>query len=198
MGESYVWGKTLSKKKKPEVSAETGSEKNDSGKKQAQAKEEASLSLKQAQVEILELKDKLLRAHAEMDNVRKRAQRQVEDASKFAVEKFASSLLDVTDNLERALEAEIADTDALREGVQMTLNSLHEVKRKFGIERVDAVGKAFDPNLHEAILQSPSSEDAGTVIDQHMAGYTLHGRLLRPARVIVSSGQKEKSDAQGP
>ncbi len=173
--------------KKPEVSAKSETEKKVAKSAQAQA-------LEQAQAEIGELRDKLLRTHAEMDNMRKRAQRQIEDASKFAVEKFASALLDVTDNLERALGAEIADAGALREGVQLTLNSLHEVKRKFGIERVDAVGKAFDPNLHEAMAQIPSAEASGTVIDQHMAGYTLHGRLLRPARVIISSGPDDKED----
>jgi len=175
----------LSKKKKPEASAQSEAEKKIA---------ESAQALEQAQAEIEELKDKLLRAHAEMDNVRKRSQRQVEDASKFAVEKFASSLLDVTDNLERALGSEIADASALREGVQLTLNSLHEVKRKFGIERVDAVGKVFDPHLHEAMAQIPGDAKNGTVIEQHMAGYTLHGRLLRPARVIISSGPAGKED----
>lgn len=185
----------MSQKKKSDISAEAGTEKKKgAGKKRPKAKEEASLALEQARAEIAELKDKLLRAHAEMDNVRKRARRQVEDASKFALEKFASALLDVTDNLERALEAEITDADALREGVQMTLNSLHEVKRKFGIERVDAVGQTFDPNLHEAMAQVPGEVESGMVIAQHAAGYTLHGRLLRPARVIISSGPPDKED----
>jgi len=154
-------------------------------------------ALQQAEARIAELEDRLLRAHAEMDNVRKRAARQVEEASKFAVERFASALLDVTDNLERALQAESADVEALREGVKLTLNSLHDVKRKFGIERVDAVGKPFDPNLHEAMLQAPSEKPAGIVIEQHMAGYTLHGRLLRPARVIVSSGPATDEKSKG-
>jgi len=189
----------LSKKKKKTESVAASSshqvagehpDKKQTDKKQAVAKDEA---LRQAEARIAELEDKLLRAHAEMDNVRKRAARQVEEVSKFAVERFASALLDVTDNLERALQVESADVEALREGVKLTLNSLHDVKRKFGIERVDAVGKPFDPNLHEAILQVPSEQAAGTVIEQHVAGYTLHGRLLRPARVIVSSGPAEET-----
>ncbi len=184
----------MSKKKKKAEAAATSPDSQAAGKqpdkkqeheKKAAAREEA---LRQAEARIAELEDRLLRAHAEMDNVRKRAARQVEEASKFAVERFASALLDVTDNLERALQAENADADALREGVKLTLNSLHDVKRKFGIERVDAVGKPFDPNVHEAMLQVPSEKAAGTVIEQHVAGYTLHGRLLRPARVVVSSG----------
>jgi len=167
------------------------------GREQADDKADTNQddALREAQARIAELEDKLLRAHAEMDNLRKRAARQVEEASKFAVERFASALLDVTDNLERALQVESADVDALREGVKLTLNSLHAVKRKFGIERVDAVGKPFDPNLHEAMLQTPNEKPAGTVIEQHVAGYTLHGRLLRPARVIVSSGPATEEKA---
>ncbi len=193
----------MSRKKKTAAKPEIG-DAQAAGKQAKEQREEAggkpveqaaaqTEALQQAEARIAELEDRLLRAHAEMENVRKRAARQVEDASKFALEKFASALLNVTDNLERALEAEITDADALREGVQMTLNSLHEVKRKFGIKRMDAVGKPFDPNLHEAMLQAPSAEKAGTVIEQHAAGYTLHGRLLRPAHVIVSSGPAKES-----
>ena len=186
------------KKKQPEAghaSPEAQAAREQSGKKRS-GEAAGDEALQQAEARIAELEDRLLRAHAEMDNVRKRAARQVEEASKFAVEKFASALLDVTDNLERALQVESADVEALREGVKLTLNSLHDVKRKFGIERVDAVGKPFDPNLHEAMLQVPSEKAAGIVIEQHMAGYTLHGRLLRPARVVVSSGPAAKEQEE--
>ncbi len=145
-------------------------------------------ALAAAQQEINELKDKLLRTHAEMDNLRKRTRREVEDAHKFGVEKFAAALLDVVDNLERALEAEAGNEEALREGVQLTLNSWHEMMKRFQLERVDAVGEAFDPHLHEALSKMPNEAPEGTVIAQHVAGYTLHGRLIRPAKVLVSSG----------
>lgn len=144
--------------------------------------------LEAALAEIEELKDKNLRTHAEMENLRKRTQREVTDAHKFGVEKFATSLLDVVDNLERALEAEEGNEEAVREGVQLTLNSWHEMMKKFEVKRIDAVGEQFDPHLHEALTQMPNEASEGTVIAQHVAGYTLHGRLIRPAKVLVSSG----------
>jgi len=144
--------------------------------------------LEAAENEIAELKDKMLRMHAEMDNLRKRTQREVADAHKFGVEKFATALLDVVDNLERALDAEEGNEAAVREGVQLTLNSWHDMMKNFEVERIDAVGNAFDPHHHEALTQMPDDAPEGTVIAQHAAGYTLHGRLIRAAKVLVSSG----------
>ena len=141
-----------------------------------------------AQEEISSLNDKLLRMQAEMDNLRKRTQREVADAHKFGVEKFTTSLLDVVDNLERALDAESGNEEAVREGVQLTLNSWHEMMKRFEVVRIDAVGETFDPHFHEALTKMPSEEADGTVIAQHVAGYTLHGRLIRAAKVLVSSG----------
>ncbi|PCI42218.1 MAG: nucleotide exchange factor GrpE [Proteobacteria bacterium] len=139
--------------------------------------------------EVAELNDKLLRQHAEMDNLRKRTAREVVDARKFAVEKFAVALLDVVDNLERALDVEEGKEDALRDGVQRTLDSWHGMMGKFDVERIEAVGEQFDPHKHEALSKMPSDEPEGTVINQHCAGYTLNGRLIRPAQVLVSSGK---------
>ncbi|MDQ6989115.1 MAG: nucleotide exchange factor GrpE [Mariprofundaceae bacterium] len=144
--------------------------------------------LVEALAEIDELKDKLLRQHAEMENVRKRTQREVADARKFAVEKFAIALLDVVDNLERAVETEAGNEDAMRNGIELTLEAWHKVAIKFEMERIDAVGQMFDPHQHEALSKMPSDEADGTVINQHVAGYNLHGRLIRPAKVLVSSG----------
>ncbi len=141
-----------------------------------------------AQLEINGLKNKLLRNQAEMDNMRKRTQREVADAHKFGVEKFATALLDMLDNMERALEAEQGNEKAVREGIELTLASWHEMMKRFEMKRIDAVGEIFDPHLHEALSQMPSDEPAGTVIAQHVAGYTLHGRLIRAAKVLVSSG----------
>lgn len=144
--------------------------------------------LEAAQAEVAELKDKLLRTHAEMENLRKRTQREVAEAHKFGVEKFATALLDVMDNLERALGVEEGNEAAVREGVSLTLGSWHEMMKRFEVKRIDAVGEKFDPHLHEALSQMPHDSEAGTVIAQHVAGYTLHGRLIRPAKVLVSSG----------
>jgi len=147
--------------------------------------------LEAAEAEIAELKDKLLRLHADMENLRKRTRREVAEAHKFGVEKFATALLDVVDNLERALEAEEDNEQAVREGVQLTLNSWHEMMKRFEVVRIDAVGSEFDPNFHEALTQMPSDEPSGTVVAQHVAGYTLHGRLIRPAKVLISSGPEK-------
>lgn len=150
--------------------------------------EEAVDPLQAAQEEVAALKDKVLRTHAEMDNLRKRTQREVADAHKYGVEKFATALLDVVDNMERALEVEDGNEKAVRDGIELTLTGWHEMMKRFEMKRIDAVGEAFDPHLHEALSQMPSDEPEGIVIAQHVAGYTLHGRLIRPAKVLVSSG----------
>lgn len=170
--------KEIDQSEQPEVSADNS----------IQEIEQLQEQLKTAEEEAASLKDSILRTHAEMDNLRKRTERQVADAHKFGIEKFATSLLDVMDNLERALGVEEGNEAAVREGIQLTLNSWHEMMKKFEVERIDAVGTAFDPHLHEALSQMPSDEPEGTVIAQHVAGYSLHGRLIRPAKVLVSSG----------
>lgn len=144
--------------------------------------------LQAAQMEVADLKDKLLRNHAEMDNLRKRTQREISDAHKFGVEKFATALLDMLDNMERALETEEGNEKAVREGIELTLTSWHEMMKRFEMKRIDAIGETFDPHLHEALSKMPSDKPEGTVIAQHVAGYTLHGRLIRAAKVLVSSG----------
>jgi len=188
----------LSKKtKKKEQVKETKSaveqeqERDESGSGSQAPEVEETNALQAALDEIADLKDKLLRAHAEMDNLRKRSQRDIADAHKFGVEKFATALLEVVDNLERALDVDQGNETALREGVRMTLDIWHNMMKKFEMERVDAVGEIFDPHRHEALSQIPSDELAGTVVGQHVAGYTLHGRLIRPAKVLVSGGPAE-------
>ena len=145
-------------------------------------------ALATAQAEVEELKDKLLRVHAEMDNLRKRTTREIEESRKFAMERFSTALLDVVDNLERALSVDEGNEAGLREGVKLTFDSWQAMMEKFELKRIDAVGELFDPHKHEALSQMPSDQPEGTVIAQHVAGYTLHGRLIRPAKVLVSSG----------
>ncbi len=181
-------------KQQAQAEGETTAKTGERGKNKGKSSEHAEKALQAAQAEIAELKDKLLRQLAETENVRKRARREVEAASKFAIERFARAILDVVDNLERALASEHGNAEALREGVRLTLNAWHDVMRKFHIERVDALGRDFDPHLHEALAQVPDAAPAGRVIAQHAAGYTLHGRLLRPAKVIVSSGPVKEAE----
>ncbi len=132
--------------------------------------------------------DRYLRAAAEMENVRKRAVRDVENARKYALESFGKDLLDVRDSLEMGLEAEAADADALREGSAATLKLLATVMERFGVEEIDPAGEPFDPALHEAMTMQPSADvEPDSVLTVVQKGYTLNGRLLRPARVVVAA-----------
>lgn len=138
--------------------------------------------------ELAIVKDKLLRNQAEMENLRRRTQKEVSDARKFAVERFATGLLDVVDNLERALDVKEGNEQAVRDGIQLTLDAWHDVMGKFNIQRIEAMGEKFDPHQHEALSKMPADAEEGMIVGQHCAGYTLHGRLIRPAKVLVSSG----------
>lgn len=146
--------------------------------------------LEQARARAAELQDQALRVTAEMQNVRRRAERDVENAHKYALEKFGTDLLPVVDSLERGLQAAGTDegAQAVREGVELTLRILTDALRKHGLESVESVGQPFNPSLHEAMSMVPSAEHApNTVIAVLQKGYTLNGRLVRPAMVIVSS-----------
>ena len=145
------------------------------------------------EAELAEQKDRLLRALAETENVRRRAQREREDASKYAVAGFAKDLLSVADNLRRALESvpesEVIDgrTRSLLEGVAATESELLGVFERFGIKRVDPKGEPFDHNFHQAIFEAERlGEPGGTIIEVLQPGYVLHDRLLRPAMVGVA------------
>lgn len=133
--------------------------------------------------------DRYLRTAAELDNVRKRAARDVENAHKFALERFARELLAVRDTLEMGLAAaDGASIESLIEGKEATLKLLTTTLQQFGIEEVDPEGEPFDPELHEAISMQPSNEvEPGSVVNVVQKGYTLNGRLLRPAMVIVAA-----------
>ena len=147
--------------------------------------------LEAAQAEIAELKEQVLRVQAEMQNVRRRAEMDVEKAHKFGLEKFANEMLNVVDNLERGLAAapEEDATKAIREGIEMTLSGFTSALSKFSVETVNPQGETFNPELHQAMtmIEVPGTAP-NTVIDVMQKGYTLHGRLLRPAMVVVSKG----------
>ena len=133
--------------------------------------------------------DRYLRAAAELENVRKRAARDVENAHKFALERFGKELLAVRDTLEMGLAAaDGASVESLIEGKEATLKLLTTILSQFGIEEVDPAGEPFDPELHEAISMQPSADvEPGSVVTVVQKGYTLNGRLLRPAMVIVAA-----------
>lgn len=145
------------------------------------------------------LKDRLMRTLAELENTRKRAARDREDAQKYAVQKFARDMCEVADNLQRALDAAPADEDgaaisAEMEGVRLTQASLKQIFERHGVVPIDAKDQKFDPNLHEAMTEiDVPGAPPGTCIEVVETGYTLNGRLLRPARVIVTKAQSRSS-----
>lgn len=143
--------------------------------------------LTEAQVEARENYERFLRERAELENFKRRMQREKADALRFATEPLIRELLPVVDNLERAVEHATADGQSLLDGVRLVLKSLVDVLDRHGVKRIDAVGESFDPSRHEAMAQVESTEhEPNQVVEQHHRGYVLHDRLLRPALVTVS------------
>ncbi len=138
--------------------------------------------------------DKYVRAAAELENVRKRASKDVENAHKFALERFCSELLAVKDSLEMGLAAaDKADAQSLLEGKKATLKLLTATMERFGVVELDPEGEPFDPQEHEAMTMQPSADvEPGSVLTVFQKGYALNGRLLRPARVVVASDPADK------
>lgn len=160
----------------------------DAAESVAQAEQETDLQ--RAERERDEFKDKWLRAKAESENRARRLLADRDEAVKYAVSDLARSLLTVVDDLERTLEAAEAhdDSASLSEGVRIVYDYVLKVLSDYHIERVEAVGQPFDPQVHEALTQQPSADHpAGIVLQEVQKGYRLHDRVLRPARVIVSA-----------
>jgi molecular chaperone GrpE len=146
----------------------------------------------------------MLRTLAEMENLRKRTAKEVADARTYGVTGFARDVLDIADNLQRALDAVPAEARAaadpglksLIEGVELTERSLHNTLEKYGVKRLDPSGSKFDPNFHQAMYEVPdASVPAGTVVQVVQAGYTIGDRVLRPALVAVSKGGAKAAPA---
>ena len=172
-----------------EVNAEIEAELMDEMDAEA-AEQEQQSETQQLRAEVATANDQVLRVQAEMQNVRRRAERDVENAHKYALDKFAADLLPVVDNLERALAAiDSADEGqkAVAEGLELTLKSFMEVLVRYRIEAIDPAGQPFDAELHQAVSMVPNPDlEHNTVMDVFQKGYTLNGRLVRPAMVVVS------------
>jgi molecular chaperone GrpE len=146
------------------------------------------------ETELADSRDRLLRALAETENVRRRGEREREDTARFAISRFAGDLLSVADNLHRALESApqsaVEGNEFLAQlvgGVSATERELYNVFEKHGLKRIDPLGQKFDPNFHEVLFEIETPDKpAGTVVQVLEAGYTIGGRLLRPARVAVA------------
>ncbi|MDR0378343.1 MAG: nucleotide exchange factor GrpE [Candidatus Accumulibacter sp.] len=147
---------------------------------------DAGDALRQAEAKAAEYQDAWLRAKAESENVRRRAQEDIAKASRFAIERFAAELLAVKDSLEAALAAENPGVESLKAGSELTLKQLAAAFEKSGLRELDPVGERFDPNFHQAISTVESEQDAGTVVTVLQKGYLLAERVLRPALVIVA------------
>ncbi|MFQ5763902.1 MAG: nucleotide exchange factor GrpE [Rhodospirillales bacterium] len=178
----------------------------------AEAGPEAAADPAALEAEVAELNDKLLRALAEAENVRRRAERDKEDSQKYAIAGFAREMLGVADNLKRALDslggddqeagAETPDPEHVKtrfdrfvEGVHLTEAEMIKTFERIGIEKIEPAGQPFDPNLHEAMFEADDAEKpAGTVIQVLEPGYVLNDRLLRPAKVGVSKGGPKAAD----
>lgn len=158
---------------------------------------DVELSGMQAQIEELTAalagaQEQTLRAHAEAQNIRRRAEADVEKAHKYGQEKLVSDLLPVVDNLERALASINAEDEGLKaviEGIELTLKSFNDTLARHQVIAINPVGEPFDPQLHQAMTMIDNPEvEPNTVIDVFQKGYTLHGRLVRPAMVVVAKG----------
>jgi molecular chaperone GrpE len=150
--------------------------------------ERLAVDLATVQVQLTEARDAQLRAYAEMENVRKRAQRDVEAAHRYAVERFAADMIEVRDTLELGIAAGAApEAASFVEGMQATLRMIDKAFDKAGIVVIDPAGQAFNPEFHEAMVTQPSADQPpGSVLAVVQRGFSLNGRLLRPARVVIA------------
>ena len=195
--------------------AEAATPASPEGEAQAESAEAAnSVERLTAEIEKLEgqvadLTDRLWRAHADMDNIRKRAERDREETAKYAITKFARDVVSVADNFERAVQAVpagAADQDnalkALVEGVTMTEREFLNVLERHGIKRLNPKGEIFNPHRHQAMMEIQNPDlPPGTITDVFQAGYVIEDRVLRPAMVVVAKGgerQAKPADAEPP
>jgi molecular chaperone GrpE len=168
---------------------------------------EARAAERQAlEAQLAELKDKYLRAVAETENIRKRAERDVADARAYGISSFAREMLGVADNLTRATEALDQEARAsaegtlraLLDGVELTRRELHKTLEKHGVRRLDPLGEKFDPNFHQAMFEIPTADQpAGTIVQVVQPGYAIGDRVLRPAMVAVARAAP-RPDAEEP
>lgn len=148
-----------------------------------------------AKNELTEQKDKFVRLQAETDNFRKRLSREKEEFSQYANERLFKELLPIFDNFERALEDPSNDIKSLKEGLEMILNQFSSFLEKEKVEPIEAIGKTFDPMIHEVLTSEESSEhEENTIISQFVKGYTINNRVIRPSQVVISKKPSLESE----
>ena len=155
-----------------------------------QASDDSARRIEELEEQLAQAKDQVLRAHAEAMNTKRRAEQDVEKAHKFALEKFVNELIPVVESLEKGIEsAEQGEGqhETMLEGMRLTHKQLLDALAKFNVEQVNPEGQPFDPNFHQAISMVPNPDmEPNTVMNVFQKGYTLHGRVIRPAMVVVS------------
>lgn len=157
--------------------------------KMAKKLDELRSELEAQKKKVHDAEDKSLRIYAEMENLRRRTERDMENAHKFALEKCLKELIPVIDSMEQATQTQGKDdaVNAMRQGIELTMKMLIDTLAKFGVEQISPEGEVFDPQLHEAMSMQVNNEvDANTVIAVFQKGYALNQRVIRPARVVVS------------
>jgi molecular chaperone GrpE len=189
-----------------EQTSEAFAEQTEAENEAVPAVEEISIEALQAQLDEAQQQaaanlDKAIRTMAEMDNLKKRVQKDLDDERKYGLAKFAKELLSVLDSLELGIQAATGDSPEitkLREGSELTIKQFESVFNKFNIETVDPAGQAFNPELHQAMVMQPSSTvPPNHVITVFQKGYVMNGRLLRPAMVVVAKAEdKPAGDAK--
>lgn len=180
---------------RPEAAAQTSeanTETGDHAESSDSSGQDVETRLLETEAVLAEKQNEILRLHADIQNTRRRAEQDVEKAHKYGQEKLISELLPVIDNLERALQAATGDSEqvvALREGVELTLKSFLDCLKKSNVEALDPTGEPFDPQFHQAMSMVESdTAEPNSVVAVMQKGYALHGRVLRPAMVMVSKG----------
>lgn len=146
--------------------------------------------LTEAEIKANELWNQQARLQAELDNIRRRAERDVANAHKYALDKFANDLLPVVDSLERALMSDVSDNEfakKIHEGIELTMSLLLKTLEKYGVKQVNPIGELFNPEVHQAIATQPSDAPPNTVIEVLQKGFLLNDRLIRPALVVVAA-----------
>ena len=180
-------------------------EKEEQVSEEPKDQEEAEISpedlIEKLNEEITDLKDQRLRAIAELENFRKRAEKDQSDALKYGISNFAKEIINIRDNIERAqssISDEAKNNEAIKsviEGIDLIAQSVVSTFEKIGIKKIDSLNEKFDHNLHQAMMEIENDElDPGTIVQELISGYTLHDRLLRPAMVGVSKKSKKNED----
>tara|TARA_Y100000588_G_C14203102_1_gene903373 strand:- start:269 stop:904 length:636 start_codon:yes stop_codon:yes gene_type:complete len=194
--------KELEQKSKEESAEKKESDEEEEEEEEDKPKDLSPLEQLEEQIrlkdeEILKQKDTFLREKAELDNFKKRLAKEKEDFVQFANERLLKELLQIEDNLERAMAAPNATLESLKEGVEMIQKQFNDFLKNQKVEPIEALGKPFDPNLHEVLNQQESEEhEENTVIEEYSKGFTLNGRILRSAKVVIAKKPTEKKETE--